>query len=586
VKRPYLGLELEESWEAVVGLPTSEALRVAYVDPDSPGAKGGIKQDDLFLGIGSSNVKTLVDYNEALKKYLPGETVNVTLSSGGSTVTKQVILGEAQSSGNTLTQDKGGTSLDADRGKTRIGDSHFGWTLKYPAGLVKQFQSDNGDSVSFADAKGEFGLMIKVDDNGSGDISAAKLLDKLSGDDSQGSETILERQYMKHNDQPYAKIIAKSDTSYIQARAFMHDHKIYYLTLYVRDEAHYKNDFKQKSYNDLLDSFQLSFDSNDEALKDISVYSDDNTTYTNEYGLSLDLPSDWNKSEYKGRSSFYNKDYTQGINVQVTSASSGDTLQDWVDRDIHQLETTYLEKYREVSTQRESTLAGVPAIEIDYSTTMGSKWSSGHVIYLIKDKYKYQIQISYEKEDAKPKELKKLIDTVVSSLVINKEQMDSELGFIQDIDELQDPNGTFAFQNEKYKYKLQIPENWSNSTFGKDKDQEVTTFDFTGGDLSIQADTEKSYDDTVKKEDTDQKKSSENDADYKYSASDETLFGTTGRKYVVSYSTDKEPYQETKYIFRTNNITYTVTLHINEAVRTAENEGRLNKAFESLSFTK
>jgi serine protease Do len=152
VKRPYLGLELEESWEAVVGLPTSEALRVAYVDPDSPGAKGGIKQDDLFLGIGSTNVKTLVDYNEALKKYLPGETVNVTLSSGGSTVTKQVILGEAQSSGNTLTQDKYGTSLDADRGKTRIGDSHFGWTLKYPAGLVKQYQSDNGDSVSFADA--------------------------------------------------------------------------------------------------------------------------------------------------------------------------------------------------------------------------------------------------------------------------------------------------------------------------------------------------------------------------------------------------------------------------------------------------
>jgi serine protease Do len=44
VKRPYMGMELEEGWEAVVGLPTVAALKVAYIEPDSPAAKASIKQ--------------------------------------------------------------------------------------------------------------------------------------------------------------------------------------------------------------------------------------------------------------------------------------------------------------------------------------------------------------------------------------------------------------------------------------------------------------------------------------------------------------------------------------------------------------
>jgi serine protease Do len=585
VKRPYLGLELEESWEAVVGLPSSEGLRVAYVDPDSPAAKADIQQGDLFLSIAGTSVKTTVDYNEALKKLLPNQTVSVTLQTGG---TKQITLGEAHSEETAAAEDEDGSDIDADRGKTRIGDSYFGWSMKYPAGLVKQNQSDDGDSVTFMDAKGEFMLNLDVESKQSNDLSASALLNKLAG--QGGSDSILERQYVKQEEGPsYGKLVGKTGGAYIQVRAYLHDSRIYYLSLYVSEEEIYKSPFKQNSYNDLLNSFQLSFDKEDEALKDISVYSDGDTTYTNGYGLSLDLPSGWSSSYYGGDSTYSNEDFSQRISVDVSSASSGDTLKEWVGRELAEFESTYASDYREVGEMKEVTLAGTPAIEIGYSYTMGGEdeRKNGYSIHMIKDKYKYEINISYD-QDESADEIAKLIETITSSVHIDKELMDSELGFIQDLDELLDKNQTVAFKNEKYKYELDVPEIWSSYSFDfSDEDEEYVSFNFTGGSLTIDVDTKTSFEDAVKEEDEFQKTSTENDSEYKVTATNESLFGGASvKKYVVHYAHDDIPYQETLYIIRKNDLTYKVTLSINEAVRTEENEARLNKAFESLTFLK
>jgi hypothetical protein len=163
--------------------------------------------------------------------------------------------------------------------------------------------------------------------------------------------------------------------------------------------------------------------------------------------------------------------------------------------------------------------------------------------------------------------------------------VDPELGFIQDMNDLLDKTTANKHVNQKYKYSLQIPEIWSDGSSNDYSDDNDSFFSFIGGHLEILADNQKSYDDTVKDEDTHQKKSSGNDPEYKFEASDVTLFGEAAKKYVVHYSTRKMPYKETVYIFRKNNITYKATLNINEAVRTTENEARLNQAFESMTFT-
>ncbi|MBA2941719.1 trypsin-like peptidase domain-containing protein [Paenibacillus sp. CGMCC 1.16610] len=588
VERPYLGLELEESWEAVVGLPSSTGLRVAYVDPDSPAAAAGIEQDDLVVSIGANKVKTLVDYNEAIKKYLPDEKVDITIQSEGASVTKSVTLGEVLHPETKWKEDAEGSDLDADRGKTKIGDSHFGWSMKYPAGLVKGHQSEEGDSVSFVDAKGEFSLSIQVD-NESDELSPSALLNKLTGNEEDdysdmAASTILERQYVKREGGPFAKIVGRSgDDGYIQTRGYLHQGRLYKVQLFVMKD-HYNNDFKQNSYNDLLDSFKLSFNAQDESLKDISVYSNGNTTYTNEYGLSFALPSSWQKSSYTGNSSFFNSDYSQSLQVEVTSASSGETLAAWADRERKQLEAQYVQKYRKISAPEELTLAGVPALKTAHAETLGNKWTAGYSLFFIKDKYKYEVEVSYPQEE-EGAEINDLLHTLTTTIEVDKDHMDQELGFIQDLDELMDPNRTITYKNEKYKYTLQIPEMWTSSKSYDNKDQVSKSFLFTGGYLTINADTITPYEDAVKEEDAAQKKSHDSDSEYAYTDEETTVLGgVKAKKYEVNYVSAKVPYKETTYIFSQNQMTYTVTLRMDEAVRTEANEARLKKAFGSLKF--
>jgi serine protease Do len=95
VKRPALGLEVEESWAAVVGLPTDEPLKVSRVDPHTSAADAGIKEGDVLYSVNNSNVKTLVDLNELLKQYLPGDKVTLTLQSNGDIIQKEITLLDA-----------------------------------------------------------------------------------------------------------------------------------------------------------------------------------------------------------------------------------------------------------------------------------------------------------------------------------------------------------------------------------------------------------------------------------------------------------------------------------------------------------
>ncbi|TFE29101.1 trypsin-like serine protease [Cohnella luojiensis] len=94
VKRPSLGLELEESWSAVVGLPTEEPMTVIAVSSANAG-KAGVKAGDQLYSVNGKQVASAVELNELLKAHLPGQTVDVTLLSDGDLITKKLVLSES-----------------------------------------------------------------------------------------------------------------------------------------------------------------------------------------------------------------------------------------------------------------------------------------------------------------------------------------------------------------------------------------------------------------------------------------------------------------------------------------------------------
>ncbi|RAV23177.1 S1C family serine protease [Paenibacillus contaminans] len=94
VKRPSLGFVVEESWAAFIGLPTKEPIYVKRVESGSAAAAMGIKEGDVLYSIDNHSVTALVDLNELLKQYLPGQKVKIVMQSDGDLVQREITLEE------------------------------------------------------------------------------------------------------------------------------------------------------------------------------------------------------------------------------------------------------------------------------------------------------------------------------------------------------------------------------------------------------------------------------------------------------------------------------------------------------------
>lgn len=93
VRRPSLGVELEESWPAIVGLPTDEPLTVTKV-ATAAAHKAGIAEGDVLYAIDGHRVTSLVDINEWFKQYKPGAVVKLLMQSNGDIVARSLVLGQ------------------------------------------------------------------------------------------------------------------------------------------------------------------------------------------------------------------------------------------------------------------------------------------------------------------------------------------------------------------------------------------------------------------------------------------------------------------------------------------------------------
>jgi hypothetical protein len=338
-------------------------------------------------------------------------------------------------------------------------------------------------------------------------------------------------------------------------------------------------------YLDLLDSFRLSFDDKDESLKDISVYKEGGTTYTNDYGLSFDLPHGWSESRYLGPMAYTDEDGTMQLKVSVTSASSGDTLERWTEREEQRFADSFVETNRRIGSWHELELAGgIPARENRFSYALGDEWKSIHAVYFIKDKYKYKLELTFPKKE-EGAELESLVRALTDSLSVDKDRIDTRLGFIQDENEMLNPDRTVTIRNGKYGYTVRVPETWESQDddYGGDVSA-FATYTFTGGLFEIEADDGGSFEDTVEGLEKWYKESAENDSKFRYETSDETVDGVPAKKFEIVYPKKDEPYRETVYVFANDGIVYTVTLRLSDAVRTEANVKRLSDAFQSFKL--
>ncbi|MGF7049246.1 serine protease Do [Paenibacillus sp. DS2015] len=91
VKRASLGLELKESFSAIVGMPTDDPLTITKVLLPQA-IKAGIQEGDYLYSIDGVTVTSVVDINELFKKYVSGQTVKLLMQSDGDIVIRKLVL--------------------------------------------------------------------------------------------------------------------------------------------------------------------------------------------------------------------------------------------------------------------------------------------------------------------------------------------------------------------------------------------------------------------------------------------------------------------------------------------------------------
>lgn len=94
VTRPYLGVsgltDISPAMAVYYNLP--EGVLVGSVAKDSPAIRGGLRDNDIILKIGESEVKTAAELRNALFKQKPGDRILIEVSRGGSTLSFRVSL--------------------------------------------------------------------------------------------------------------------------------------------------------------------------------------------------------------------------------------------------------------------------------------------------------------------------------------------------------------------------------------------------------------------------------------------------------------------------------------------------------------
>lgn len=94
---PYLGVSIASvtpSIAAANGLARNDGVYIQQVVTGTPAAKGGLQQGDIIFGIDNDTVADTSDFQKALLKHKPGDTVTLKVNRNGTEMTVSVTLGE------------------------------------------------------------------------------------------------------------------------------------------------------------------------------------------------------------------------------------------------------------------------------------------------------------------------------------------------------------------------------------------------------------------------------------------------------------------------------------------------------------
>ncbi|GFN32618.1 copper amine oxidase N-terminal domain-containing protein [Paenibacillus xylaniclasticus] len=475
---------------------------------------------------------------------------------------------------------KGTTAIDSDAGKTKIGDSYWGWSMQYPTDLTLLYQSDNGDWTSWTAGTDDPNLIVGIEDVEE-ELSTDELREYIE-DYFDNDEIVMEKKTISVNGTSFERYVTKSRSGWFyEYRAVQKGKRIYIVMAGLKAESREA----LNKYQAQLDSFTLSFDSSDRKLKDVTKVVDGMVTiHDKDFGLQIKMPANWHRLEQATSPFFYSDEGFIGLSIY--SVNAGETAEQWRASERTKLENRYAEGYLKDVTESTINLSNGQGQVLKYKYSLNQKeWITNYEIYLISGNHKFEIDFSYNND--KPAREQQLFNTLTSSLLLDTAYIDNNFGIMDDEGELE--NAVMKKSSKEYSYSISIPKAWSGikTNFDADFVSYMTPYGYFGISAVTTDYTSSDYAEGIKKY------VNSNDSDGSFGDNVKSLTTETinGLNYhVVETETLKAetPYNYIFYIVDNPNDDGLIIINVDlrKANDTQANRDKIAKVIESFTFTK
>lgn len=474
------------------------------------------------------------------------------------------------------TADDGG--IDTDTGKTRIGNSYYGWTMQYPSELIPGNSGDES-MATFSDSEDTYYLEVHAGSRISETADVDTLMDTLLTSAKNSGETVLDQQVFTQAKVPFARIVTTDkDGSMWQERAYYGGGRIYTLYLASQTAKSYKD---LQKYDALLNTFEPGFDREDQSVKDLSKVKNGMTeTYNDDYGISLQIPAEWTADN--SHSVFTGKDGTS-LSIHVASAPAGLTLDSWAAQLHEQYKRTFLPDAYKWGGTTQVEAAGEKALLQQAEYTYGGGWYQEKQLMLINGGYRYLLDYSAPRELETGKDH---FQDILASLDIDFEGNAEILGSLEDYHFLPDTTRSVLKTSNNYQYTVSIPLYWT--AINERYEQSQAEYQFPGGSFKLEGDSSRDPDLTVWQLRSYYNEAAKNNKDFTLQGIDNVkLAGAPATVFRIHQTVNGVPQSKQVILFTdSGGQSYQITTTLNDANSTPEQKAALDKAVQSFKMVK
>ncbi|GAB6927503.1 hypothetical protein JCM10914A_14860 [Paenibacillus sp. JCM 10914] len=460
-------------------------------------------------------------------------------------------------------------------GKTRVGNSYYGWSINYPSWMIVGYGTDDESGTAFNDATGRYYLEVHSSTQ-LVELDADDLLEQLLKEMSDSGDIVLHQETITSGTASYARAITRDRDGVLwESRQYYANDKVYELFFADFEAAHYKDMDKHAS---LLGSFKTTYNRVDKSVKDVSTIVDGLREAGNEeYGIWLGVPAGWQMNNHD---MLYGSEGEGYVSVSVTSAPTGKegTLSAWSEQLKRWMEESFIAGSYEIKGLTSVEVSGVKGQVQEVRYTYGKQWITEYEVMVQKNGYRYYLEYAIP-DDRKEKlpDLQKLLDSVE----IDYEIVPSSFGRIGGEEFLIDKTQMRSKSSRAYKYGVDIPRYWQ--PISDQFELSPVVYGFAGGDFEISAQKDTAADFIVSslKRYYNEVSSGSGNSIKVLGIEHITFAGVPAVSFKIHQVKKGIGFTTREIIFESGDITYTIRTQLNDANATPMQQAALERALNS-----